>query len=123
MITFTDIGPRAVHIRVEGKTAPGDMDRIFADTDTLIARMPHLDVLAEVTGPVEFGLGVIAEELRHGPAMLRLIKALERVALVADQGWMRGIAKVESWLLPGIDYRTFTRAELEAARAFVLRTD
>ena len=42
--------------------------------------------------------------------------------MVADQGWMRGIAKVESWLLPGIDYRTFTRAELAAARAFVLRT-
>lgn len=123
MITFTDIGPRAVQVQIAGKTSPEDIEQIFAETDALIARMPHFDLLAEVTGPVEFGLGVIAEELHHGPQMLRLVRALERVALVADQGWMRAIAKVEGWLIPGVEYRTFTRAELDKARAFVLRTD
>lgn len=123
MITFSEIGPRAVEVRVEGKTEPGDVERIFDQTDALIARMPRFDLLAEVTGPVEFGFGVLAEELHHGGQMLRLIKALDRVALVADQGWMRAVARVEGWLIPGIDYRTFTRAELDRARAFVLRTD
>lgn len=123
MITFHDLGPRAVHIRIAGKTEPGDMDRIFAETDAIIARIPDVDMLAEVTGPVEFGFGVIAEEFHHGPQMWRLLKALDRVALVADQSWMRAIARVENWLIPGIDYRAFVRADLDKARDFVLRTE
>jgi hypothetical protein len=48
---------------------------------------------------------------------------MDRVALVADQAWIRAVGRIESHILPSIDYRVFDRDQAADARAFVLRQD
>src|SRR3546814_6156426 len=43
-----------------------------------------------------------------------------RVAVVADQGWIRAAAKVESAMLPHISYRVFKPEERDDAFAWVV---
>jgi hypothetical protein len=52
-----------------------------------------------------------------------MLGALDRIALVADPAWMRTIGRIESHLIPGIDYRVFDRDGAAEARAFILRAD
>jgi hypothetical protein len=123
MITYTSLSPRAVEAVVEGQVTREDVREAFGRFDRLIETAPKLDVLTDVRQGAHVELAAIAEELRHLGAVGRMLGALERVALVADPAWVRAIGRVESWLIPGIDYRVFDRAGAAEARAFILRTD
>ena len=68
-------------------------------------------------------LAAIGEELRHLSHVGRMLSQMDRVALVADPAWIRVIARIESHLVPGIDYRVFKREEAAEAHAFILRQD
>ena len=58
----------------------------------------------------------------HAARSLPLLGSLDRfgrVAVVADQGWIRGWTRVESALLPFVTYRTYTPDRRDEAFAWV----
>ena len=52
-------------------------------------------------------LGAVAVELSRLPALLRLIGRFERIALVADEAWIRKAGEWEGALLPGVTIKGF----------------
>ncbi|HTU11804.1 MAG TPA: STAS/SEC14 domain-containing protein [Allosphingosinicella sp.] len=123
MISYATLSPRALEAVIEGRITKEDVHAAFERMDALMAAAPRVDMLADVRGDVTIDLAAIGEELRHLSHLGRMLGQMDRIALVADPAWIRTIARIEAHLLPGIDYRVFTRDRAEAARAFVLRQD
>ena len=123
MITLREIGPRAVELASEGEITPADVRQALDDVAAIRARWPKFDMLADVRGHVTFGWSALAAEAGRLPTVLGLIGALDRVALVADEAWIKRAGKVEGKLLFTLDYRTFDRELYPAARAWVLREE
>ncbi|MDZ7895827.1 MAG: STAS/SEC14 domain-containing protein [Sphingobium sp.] len=84
------------------------------------ATHPKLSILADVEGSPTIWPNVFLEEMKHLPTIFRLMRALEKIAVVADAGWIRTAAKIESKLIPGIEYQVFTREEAAQARAWIM---
>ena len=123
MITYTSLSPRALEAVIEGRVTKEDVREAFARMGALMDSHDKVDMLADVRAGVHIELAALGEEMRHLSQVGRLLSKMDRVALVADQAWVRAAGRIESYVLPSIDYRVFTRAEADAARAFVLRQD
>jgi hypothetical protein len=121
MLKIEEIGPRALAVMAEGETDKADVTRALAAAKDLRERVGgDIDMLADVRDTARVTLAAIGAELANLPEVISLAQGLRRVAVIADEGWMRTAAKVEAKLLWSIDYRVFEREEEEAARAWVL---
>ncbi|MDG5748015.1 STAS/SEC14 domain-containing protein [Qipengyuania sp. XHP0207] len=78
------------------------------------------NLLIDVTAVSGFTFAAVAIELAHMPNLLRWIYGLDRIAIIADEEWIRTGARLESALLPGVVYEVYDEDEAEAARAWVL---
>ena len=121
MITYTSLTPRALEIVCEGHVTGVDAREAFGRMERLIETAPRIDILADVREGIHIEFGAILEELRHLPMFRRMVGALDRIALVADPAWVRAVGRIESHLIPGVDYRVFDRDGAAAARAWILR--
>jgi len=121
MITYTSLTPRALEIVCEGHVTGADAREAFGRMERLIETAPRIDILADVREGIHIEFGAILEELRHLPMFRRMVGALDRIALVADPAWVRAVGRIESHLIPGVDYRVFDRDGAAAARAWILR--
>jgi hypothetical protein len=121
MLTFTPLSPHSIAIVAEGHFTAADiapaLDRLSAILDTT----PQLDILADVRGSPSIAPSVIIEELKHLPLLIRLIRAIDRVAIVADAEWIRTASRIESALIPGVHYEVYERKDEAHARAWLLR--
>jgi hypothetical protein len=123
MITWTALSPRALEAVVEGRVTKEDVHAAFERMDALMGGADKVDMLADVREGVHIDLAAIGEEMRHLSHVGRMLAQMDRVALVADQAWILTIGRIESHLIPGIDYRVFDRDHAAEARAFILRED
>lgn len=123
MISYTSLSPHALQAVIEGRITREDVREAIARMDALMEAADKVDMLADVRAGVHIDLAAIGEEMRHLSLIGRMLSKMDRVALVADQAWIRAAGTIESYLLPGIDYRVFRRSQAAEARAFVLRED
>lgn len=121
MLTFTPLSPRAIAIVAEGHFTAADVAPALARIETLLDTTPQLDILADVRGSPSVALSAIVEELKHLPLIIRLIRAIDRVAIVADAEWVRTASRIESALIPGLHYEVYARKDEAHARAWLLR--
>lgn len=121
MLTFAPLSPRAIEVTAEGHFTAADiapaLDRLSAILDTA----PQLDILADVRGSPSIALSAITEGLKHLPLIIRLIRAIDRVAIVADAEWIRTVSRIEGALIPGVHYEVYERKDEAHARAWLLR--
>jgi len=121
MLSFTPLSPRAIAIVAEGHFTAADVAPALARLETILDTTPQLDILADVRGSPSVALSAVVEELRHLPLVIRLIRAIDRVAIVADAEWVRTASRIESALIPGLHYEVYERKDEAHARAWLLR--
>jgi len=104
--------------------ATGQMDAIGMEIalDMLVPvvrKMSHGAMLMrahDVSWPT---LGAIGVELRHWVQLMAMVRKVDRVAVLTDQGWVRNAAAIESLLVPNLEIRSFAPTEEAAARAWL----
>jgi hypothetical protein len=121
MLTITPLSPRAIEIVAEGHFGAADVAGALAGMTTILDDMPQLDILADVRGSPGITLPAIAEEFRHLSLIFRMIRQIERVAIVADAPWVRVASRIEGALIPGVHYEVYERHEAAHAREWLLR--
>ena len=121
MLTFTPLSPRAVEIVAEGHFSGGDVGPALDRVAQLLDEMPRMDLLVDVRGSPSIALSAIGEELKRLPLLFRMIRQIERVAIVADAQWVRIASRIESAMIPGVHYEVYDREEAAHARAWLLR--
>lgn len=121
MLSFTPLSPRAIAIVAEGHFTAADVAPALARIEAILDTAPQLDILADVRGSPSVALSAVVEELKHLPLIIRLIRAIDRVAIVADAEWVRTASRIESALIPGVHYEVYERKDEAHARAWLLR--
>jgi hypothetical protein len=103
-------------------TRNGDqrLDVDFAGKLDSDAMRAALDELTQAAEGIEHGrmlyrignfewptLGAVGVELARIPQLLRFIRQFDRVAVVADQQWLRTASEMEGALIPGLTIKAF----------------
>lgn len=119
MIEFLEAPADVIALKIGGKIEDGELEAVMDRLEPMLERDGKTHVFAETHAVTGFALdGLARYSMRALPLFGKLAK-FGRVAVVADQDWIRWMAKLESAVLPHITYRTFTPDQREAALAWV----
>jgi hypothetical protein len=119
MLDIIDSADDVIAVRVSDKISGAELDTIMNRLDGAMARHDKVHVFVEthsIDGIEVSGLGSYA--MRALPLLGKLDR-FGRVAVVADQGWIRAATKIESAVLPHISYRVFEPEGYDEAFAWV----
>lgn len=119
MLDIIDSADDVIAVRVSDKISGAELDAIMNRLDGAMARHDKVHVFVEthsIDGIEVSGLGSYA--MRALPLLGKLDR-FGRVAVVADQGWIRAATKIESAVLPHISYRVFEPEGREEAFKWV----
>ena len=119
MLEVIDSADDVIAVKVSDKISGTELDAVMARLDGAMARHDKVHVFVEthsIDGIEVSGLGSYA--MRALPLLGKLDR-FGRVAVVADQGWIRAATKIESALLPRISYRVFKPEGRDEAFAWV----
>lgn len=120
MLEMIDSADDVIAVKVSDKISGTELDAVMARLDGAMARHDKVHVFVEthsIDGIEVSGLGSYA--MRALPLLGKLDR-FGRVAVVADQGWIRAATKIESALLPRISYRVFEPEGRDEAFAWVV---
>ncbi len=122
MLEFIDSPDDVIALRVSQKITREDLEKIMDRLDPLIAGDGKVHVFVETQGISGIEVtGLPAYVSRAWPLFGKLDR-FGRVAVVADQAWMRAGTRLESAMLPNISYRTYMPEERDEALAWVMGT-
>lgn len=106
-------------IEIKGKVNADEMHDALEDLigkSEQITNGKMLYRIQELQLPTASALKV---ELTRVPALFKLLHRFSRVALIADQGWLRIAGELESALIPGIEIKGFEPTETAEAEAWL----
>ena len=115
MITIEQLSPKAHRISIMGAFHQDDAKQIVA----FAKEGGGGNVLFDLTSLADFSLAAVSEELVHLPALFEWVYSLGRIAVISDEGWLRTASRLESALLPGVEYQVYDDDETEAALAWI----
>jgi hypothetical protein len=106
-------------IRVSHKITGADLDAIMDRLDALMASRDKVHVVVETHRIDGIELTSLPRYMSRALPLLGRLDKFGRVAVVADQGWVRAGSRLESAMLPNIKYRVYEPDERAEALAWV----
>ena len=106
-------------MKFSGRLAVADVSKSLDLIEDALAKSGDIHLSVEVDRLEGVEAQVVTSDLSRGLRLLGKLDRFGRVAIVSDQTWIRGLAKVESAILPGVSYRTYQLAERDQALAWV----
>lgn len=119
MIVILDSPDDTIAVKVSGKIIGGDLNRIMDRLDRIMASHDKVHVFVETESISGMELSAMADHMRRAFPLLGKLDRFGRVAVVADQAWIRAGTRLESALLPNVSYRTYMPDERDEALAWV----
>ncbi len=107
-------------LRIAGKIDGGDLDAVRDLLDATLKRFAVAHVFVKTRAVTAVAIDDLARYGARAAGLFGKLDRFGRVAVVADQAWIRRASRIESALLPHISYRTFTPARRDEALAWVL---
>ncbi|ARU18372.1 STAS/SEC14 domain-containing protein [Croceicoccus marinus] len=121
MINIEPLGPAASAVTITDTVESADMTKLVDFARDIAARDGKSDLLFDINQVRGLDAGAIGKELAHLPTMIAMLRKLDRIAVVADEDWLRTGARLESALLPGVVYEVFDRDRADRARRWITR--
>jgi hypothetical protein len=115
MMNITKVGSNRVDVEFSGKIHSDQMTKVLDDIFSAIQDMEHGLLLYRIGELQMPSLGAIAVELKNLPEIDRMIKKIDRIAVVCDQGWVQTGAQIEGNLIPGLEMKSFGLSEEDEA--------
>ena len=121
IIQLNDLPAGVLGFRAHGQVTAHDYETVLVpDVEAAFALNRQLRVLFHVADDFTgFDAGAMWDDLKLG---FRHISGWDRVALVTDVGWMRTMAKMFGFAIPG-EFRLFADRELIDAKVWIGRLD
>ena len=96
-----------------------DYRKVIAEVEAKLARHPKIGVLIDLTAFTDATLEAMGEDLRYSFGKIFELGRFPREAVITRKRWIQGLCKIASPLLPGVEVRSFTPEEADAAMAWV----
>jgi hypothetical protein len=123
MIEIIPSSDEVIAMRVSHKLTGLELDAIMDRLDAAMANSRKVHIFVETHAIDGIELAGLAAYAQRAMPLFGKLDHFGRVAVVADQAWIRLAAKVESALLPFISYRTFMPADRDEALNWVRNGD
>jgi len=111
--------PNLVVMESSGSMDPVSMEVALDMLVPVVKDMSHGGMLVRAVGVEWPSLAAIGVELRHWGQLMAMVRKVDRVAVLTDDGWMRNLAAVESFLVPNLEICSFAPDEEAEARAWL----
>jgi hypothetical protein len=119
MLEFLESAPRVIALRIGGRIEGAELDAILDRLEPMLAGGDPVHVFVETHAITGIAIDGLARYAARAMPLFGQLRRFGRVAVVADQAWIRLGTRLESALLPHISYRTFTPDRHDAALAWV----
>jgi hypothetical protein len=120
MITIESIAPYAHRVNIMAEFRQADAEELTQFVKRRNAEEGGGNLLIDITSMADFSFSAVLEEIGHMGAFLKYIYGLDRIAVISDEDWMRTAARLESALLPGVEYQVYDDDEADAALAWIM---
>ena len=119
MIRILDSPDDVIAVEVSGKISGTDLDTIMDRLDVVMANHDKVHVFVETRSIQGIEVSGLPSYAARAMPLFGKLDRFGRVAVVADQAWVRVGTRLESALLPNISYRSYLPAERDEALAWV----
>ena len=102
-------------VELSGTITGEDLDAIMDRTDAIMAKHDKIHVYCETHGIEGLQLSAMPHHMGRAFPLFGKLDRFGRVAVVADQAWMRFSSRLESAMLPNISYPVCEPAERDEA--------
>ena len=108
-------------VKLSGTITGEDLDAIMDRTEAVMARHEKIHVYCETHGIAGMQLSALPHHMGRAFPMFGKLGRFGRVAVVADQAWIRAGSRLESAVLPNISYMVVGPEDRDEALAWVMK--
>ena len=108
-----------IALKISGSIKGQELDAIMDKLDGIMARSDKVHVFVETHSIAGLELASLPHYFSRAFPLFGKLKSFGRVAVVADQAWIRVGTQIESAFLPFITYRTYEPHERDEALTWV----
>lgn len=119
MLDFIDSADDVIAVRVADRISGDELTTIMDRLDGAMARHDKVHIFVETRSIDGIEIAGLGAYMARAMPLIGKLDRFGRVAVVADQAWIRAVTRIESAVLPHISYRVFEPEEREAALAWV----
>ena len=118
MLEFSRERDNVAVVKASGQITGADIDRIVADTESMLAEYEEIGLVADMTGLESMTAEAVAKDFASQFKFLGDWKRFPKAAVIAEPGWFEGLTKTIGAILPQVEVRTFAPEERDDALAF-----
>lgn len=119
MFEMIDTKDDVLAVRIHGKITGEDLADIMDRLDVVMAVNDRVHVYAETQAIDGIEIAGLGSHIARAAPIMGKLRQFGRVAVVADQFWIRALTRIESAILPHISYRVFKPEDRGAALMWV----
>jgi hypothetical protein len=108
-----------IALKISGSIKGQELDTIMDRLDGIMASHEKVHVFVETQGIAGLELSSLPHYFSRAMPLFGKLNRFGRVAVVADQAWIRVGTQIESAMLPFISYRTYEPDERDEALTWV----
>jgi hypothetical protein len=120
MLELLDTPGDVLAVKIAHKITGEDLDAVMDRLDSAMDRHDKVHVFVETHQIDGIELSGLPSYMSRALPLFGKLDRFGRVAVVADQAWIRAGTRMESALLPHISYRTYMPDERGEALAWVV---
>jgi len=117
-----DTPAHVVAFRMSGRIEDADIDRIAERFDRALSAHEQVNFFMEIASLEGVSAKAVLKDLQVGLGQIKNLRRIHRMAVVADQEWIRTGTDWEDRLFPQIDLRAFEPSERDEALAWASET-
>lgn len=118
-MSFRDAPDDVIAVTISEGISGADLDAIMDRLDALMSRHEKVHVYVETRELQKLDLSGLPSYVARAVPLFGKLDKFGRVAVVADQAWIRVGAKVEAAMLPFLSYKTFMPEQRDKAFQWV----
>ena len=107
MISLKITGENRVDFAFTGKIDSEGMRQVLDEFEDKLAAMENVRMLYRIEDFEMPTLGAMMVKLGELPSLLKLMKRIDKVAMLVDKKWIQKVADLEGALFPGLDIKGF----------------
>jgi hypothetical protein len=123
MIELIDSPDDVIAVHASGKIDGAGLETIMDRLDQLLKSRDKVHVFVETRSIDGIEISGLPSYTARAMPLFGKLDRFGRVAIVADQAWVRAATRLESALLPNISYRTYMPEERKEAFAWITGVD
>jgi len=120
MHEFIESPDDVLALKVSGTVTGDDLEPVMDRVEAIMAKHDKIHVFLETQGIEGLQLSAMPHYLSRALPLFGKLSRFGRVAVVADQAWIRLASRLESAVLPNISYRVFEPARRAEALDWAL---